>query len=146
MCHPHELAQAAPGAKLRDWDPPGQTWGPLKGFEGLEEKQHALGDALGGLWGRTSKVLIFHFVLCLTLWLCVLQVPAQIYLRGGRTCWCKLCRQLCLSCKSCNRPFSSPQLLSCQSQPLQRVVWQITMTLQSCARWTMAAVPPCAWA
>ena len=113
--------QAAPGAKLREWDSPGQspsTWGPLKGLGGLEEKQHALRDALGGHWGKGSKVLVFHFGLCLTLWLCALQVPTQIYPRGGCSCWCKLCRQLCLSCKSWNKPFSSPQLLSCQSQQL----------------------------
>ena len=114
--------QAAPGAKLREWDSPGQspsTWGPLKGLGGLEEKQHALGDALGGHWGKPCcKVLVFHFGLCLTLWLCALQVPSQIYPRGGCSCWCKLCRQLCLSCKSWNKPFSSPQLLSCQSQQL----------------------------
>ena len=106
------------------------------------------------LWGmhlvaigaKASKVLVFHFGLCLTLWLCALQVPTRIPPRGGRSCWCNLCRRLCLSCTSWNKPFSSPQLLSCQSQQLRRVAWQITLTLQCCARWTMAAVPPCAWA
>ena len=43
------------------------------------------------LWGRhwvafgvkSNKVLVFYFVLCLTLWLSALQVPAQTYPSGG---------------------------------------------------------------
>ena len=85
---------------------------------GLEEKQHALGDALGDHWGKSSKALVFHFGLCLLLWLSALQIPAQMCLCSGRNSWCKLRCHACLGCQTWKGPCSRPQLLSCQSQQL----------------------------